>query len=38
MRIIEVFHRHEFATKRYRSKTFSISPLALREDQFFHGF
>jgi len=24
--------------KRYRSKTLSISPLALREKQFFHTF
>jgi hypothetical protein len=24
--------------KRYRSKTFSISPLALRENRFFHTF
>ena len=36
--MIQVFRRQQFLIKRYRSKTFSISPLALRENQFFHTF
>jgi hypothetical protein len=36
--MIQVFDRQQFSIKRYRSKTFPISPLALRENQFFHTF
>jgi hypothetical protein len=36
--MIQVFNRRQLSIKRYRSKTLSISPLALRENQFFHTF